>query len=205
MTALVLIRHGPTAWTEAKRLQGHTDVPLSPGARAWIATWRLPADIAAMRLVASPLSRAAETARLLFGTEPALDPRLKKEAAFGDWEGAALPELRARLGATLAENEARGWHFQPPGGESPAMLRDRLLPFAAEVAAGAADTVAVCHNGVIRALYAHAVGWDLTGKPPEKLVDGCAHRFRLDPAGTPRLVRLNEPLAPAPFDPEAAA
>jgi probable phosphoglycerate mutase len=97
----------------------------------------------------------------------------------------------------MAENEARGLDFRPPGGESPRDVQARLEPWLAALAAGdQAINVAVAHKGVIRALYALAVGWDMTGKPPEKLRDGCGHLFEIDEAGRPAVVRLNVPLAP---------
>ena len=34
MTALALIRHGPTSWNEEHRLQGQADIPLSADGRA---------------------------------------------------------------------------------------------------------------------------------------------------------------------------
>ncbi len=34
MTRLAMIRHAPTAWNEAGRIQGHGDEPLSAGGRS---------------------------------------------------------------------------------------------------------------------------------------------------------------------------
>ena len=58
-------------------------------------------------------------------------------------------------------------------------------------AADSADAVAVSHKGVIRAVYALASGWDLTGKAPAKLRDGCAQAFILESGGEPRIECLN--------------
>ncbi|HEY8014114.1 MAG TPA: histidine phosphatase family protein, partial [Dongiaceae bacterium] len=33
MALLALLRHGPTIWTAARRLQGRADLPLSPEGR----------------------------------------------------------------------------------------------------------------------------------------------------------------------------
>jgi len=51
--------------------------------------------------------------------------------------------------------------------------------------------VAVAHKAVLRALYALAIGWDMTTKPPEKIRINCAHHFRLDPTGHPSVVQMN--------------
>src|SRR5690606_6147509 len=55
VTRLAVIRHGRTAWTEAKRLQGRTDTRLSPAGAAAVRAWRLPAEIAAFDWFSSPL------------------------------------------------------------------------------------------------------------------------------------------------------
>jgi probable phosphoglycerate mutase len=43
----------------------------------------------------------------------------------------------------------------------------------------------------MRAIFAVASGWDMTGKPPKKMRDGCLQVFSLDADGAPRLERLN--------------
>ena len=189
-TPLALIRHGPTAWTEAKRLQGHTDVPLSPAGRKRVARWRLPPALSTYDWVSSPLSRATETARLLGAAAPAIEPRLK-EMRYGTWEGRTLEDLRAELGEAMADNEARGLDFRPDGGESPRELLARLTPWLAEVAKRRRPVLAVTHHGVIRALLSLATGWDMTGRPPQKLDWGAAQTFVLADDGRPAVYRLN--------------
>ncbi len=115
---------------------------------------------------------------------------------WGAWEGRRLDELRAQGGESMAAEEARGLDFRPPDGESPRAVQMRLLPLLERVAEAGRPTVAVSHKGVIRALYALASGWDMTGRPAEKLRDACAHRFLLGPGGGPETDRLNLPLAP---------
>ena len=110
------------------------------------------------------------------------------------WEGMKLPDLRAQLGNLMKAWEAEGLDFRAPGGESPRDVQDRLRPFLAERAAVGTPTVVVCHKGVIRALYAMAVSWDMTDKPPEKLQDNCTHVFRLEPDGSPQPHQLNLPM-----------
>lgn len=192
MTQLLVIRHGSTDWNEAGLIQGRADRPLSAAGRAEILTWRRPSGWEGARCVASPLMRALETARLL-GLSPAVEPRLV-EMSWGLWEGLSLAALRATHGGEMAENERRGLDFRPPGGESPRDVQARLRPLLAELAA---PTIAMTHKGVLRALYALASGWDMTGRPAQKLVNGCAQHFRIDAAGEPRIVALNIPLATA--------
>lgn len=189
MTFLALIRHMPTAWNVAGRLQGRADPGLDPET---LPDWRLPPELARFRWLTSPLSRAIATAQRL-GVTAASEPRLG-EMNWGGWEGRTLGELRAELGAEMAAMEAKGLDFRPPGGESPRDVQRRLLPLLAEIAASNEPTAAITHKGVIRAVLALAAGWDMLGKPPHRLSWSAAHLFRLDPCGRPQVERLNLPL-----------
>jgi probable phosphoglycerate mutase len=192
MTELALLRHAPTAWNRARRLQGRADISLSAESLAELARRRLPGDVAAFRVLASPLKRCLETAAAL-GLSPATDQRLI-EMHWGRFEGHTLPELRRRHGFDLASNEAQGLDFRPPEGESPRDVQNRMAPLLAEIAAMGRPTIAVTHRGVIRAVYARAIGWDMVEDPPHGLDLYALHRFVLKPDGTPEIVRLNIPL-----------
>lgn len=186
MTLFALMRHGATEWTEAGRIQGRRDVPLSAAGRASLQGRALPAACRGMRIVTSPLARCAETAALLGAPDAPREPRLV-EMDWGTWEGRTLAGLRAELGAAMAANEARGLDFRPHGGESP---REVLARVSAWLSGLDAPTLAVTHRGVIRVVFAAATGWDMTGKPPAKLDWSAVHFFRLA-AGAPRIERLN--------------
>jgi probable phosphoglycerate mutase len=189
VTALALIRHAPTAWNKGGRLQGRSDVPLLDESRADLARRRLPDGCDAFRALSSPLRRCLDTAALL-RLAVTRDDRLV-EMDWGEYQGFTLTELRNAHGIDLATNEARGLDFRPPGGESPRDVQARVAPLLAEIAASATPTLAVTHRGVIRAIYARAVGWDMTGEPPQALDPYALHLFRLERDGTPRLDRLN--------------
>lgn len=193
MTRLAMIRHAPTAWNEAGRIQGHGDEPLSAGGRSAAAGWRLPPELGAVTWLSSPLGRARETARLMAARDCVTEPRLI-EMDWGAWHGRRLAELRAELGAAMTENEARGLDFRPAGGESPRDVQARLTPWLAELARAGRPVAAVSHKGVIRALYALATGWEMTGEPPARLAWDRAHLFSLAADGTPTVARLNLPL-----------
>lgn len=193
MTRLLLIRHAPTAWNEAKRIQGRTDEPLSDAGCAQAARWRLPPCFRNFSWMTSPLTRCRQTARLMGALEAEADDRLI-EMAWGEWEGRTLEALRRELGTAMTENEARGLDFTPPGGESPRMVQNRLLPLLAETAGRARPRVAVTHRGVIRSTLALATGWDMKGKPPARIDAFGSHLFHLSARGVPRVERLNIPL-----------
>jgi probable phosphoglycerate mutase len=194
VTRIAFIRHGETDWNITGKVQGHTDVPLGATGIAEVEGWALPEEFADFAWIASPLRRAAETARLLIGDTPT-DPRLQ-EMDWGAWEGRTIPDLRAELGPLMAAWEAEGLDFKAPRGESPRDVQARMAPFLVEIAGARRDTVAVTHRGVIRAIYAMAVGWDMKVKPADKILDGCVHLFALELDGTPRVERLNIPLTP---------
>ncbi len=192
MIRLAVLRHAATAWTEAKRLQGRSDPPLSADGRAAAAAWRLPPELGDWPIRSSPLARARETAALLARGRPVTaDPGLT-EMAWGDWEGRTLAEL-GDTDPRFAVEAARGLDMTPPGGESPRMVQARLAPW---LAALAAPTVAVTHKGVIRALLGLATGWDFLGKPPLRLSWSAVHLFSVD-GGAVAVERVNLPLESA--------
>ena len=187
MTLFALIRHMPTSWNAAGRLQGGEDVPVDS---VTAPKWQMPPELAQFRWLTSPLRRARDTARLLGIPEPAIEPRLS-EMRWGAWEGETLAGLRDRLGAEMAVAEAAGLDLRPPGGESPREVQARVRPLLAEIAQSGRPTAAVTHKGVIRAVLALATGWDMRDKPPHRLDWSAAHLFRLDKSGEPRIARLN--------------
>ena len=186
MTLLALIRHMPTEWNAAGRLQGREDLPLAEDTAP---DWRVPAELDGFLWLTSPLRRAIDTAHRL-GIEPVVEPRLT-EMRWGAWEGDTLAALRARLGAPMEMAEAAGLDLRPPGGESPREVQARVTPLLAEIAHSARPTAAITHKGVIRAVLSLATGWDMTDKPPHRLSWSSAQLFRLDAAGRPSIARLN--------------
>lgn len=190
MIALALIRHGPTDWNEQRRIQGHADRRLSSGGRDQVSGWTVPDDLQEFRWVASPLTRAAETATLLglaFETESDI-----VEMDWGEWEGATIDDLRARYGKSEIDSRTSlGLDLRPHGGESPREVRTRVAAWAQRIAAAGKPTGAVAHQGVIRALLSLATGWNMIGKPPHKLDWASAHVFSVVPDGEVTIDRLN--------------
>lgn len=189
-----MIRHGPTEWNENGIVQGRSDIPLSVRGKKQVASWVIPGKLQSFDWVASPLSRATETARILSGLTVPTDDRLV-EMDWSSWEGQTLPALRAELGDLTAAWQAEGLDFRAPNGESPREVQERLKPFLLDRARLTKDTIVVCHKGVIRAVYALAVSWDMKSKPPVKMEDGCAQLFSLDQHGMPETLELDLSLA----------
>lgn len=95
MTFYVL-RHGQTDWNVQMRLQGSTDIPLNEtGRRQAHVAAKILAGEGITKIIASPLSRALETARIVgavSGVEPVIDKRLI-ERNFGQFEGMTIDEV----------------------------------------------------------------------------------------------------------------
>jgi probable phosphoglycerate mutase len=163
---IYFIRHGETDWNLEGRLQGQKDIPLNDVGRvqAEEAGRRLQALVPHyedLAYVASPMLRTRETMELLrkaIGLHPEvykLDDRLV-ELTFGVWEGMTWKEVRKAEPQMAALRERDKWNYAPPGGgESYAMLTDRIRPVLDDLTR---DTVIVAHGGVARAFLALACG-----------------------------------------------
>jgi alpha-ribazole phosphatase len=138
---IFLIRHPPPL-IEPGVCYGRLDVDChAPEPFADALRVRLPAGIA---IYSSPLRRALRLARAL---SPAVrvDARLS-EMDFGAWEGRRWDEIGKRETGAWAADVL---NFVPPGGESVAALRARVLDFAASLEG---DAALVTHAGVMRVL-----------------------------------------------------
>ena len=160
------IRHGETDWNRTGRLQGSQDIPLNDLGRKQAAeVARHLRTIAGTALndlpwVVSPMDRAQETARIarrqlgFAETGYRVDPLLS-EISFGQWEGLTWKEVKKSDPARAAGRSADKWGYVPPGGESYAVLRDRVRPV---FAAMTSDTVVVAHGGIARTLLVDMAG-----------------------------------------------
>ncbi|HEU4424005.1 MAG TPA: histidine phosphatase family protein [Pilimelia sp.] len=160
---MIIWRHGNTDWNGANRVQGQTDAPLNElGHRQAAAAARLLAILRPDAIVASDLSRAAETAAALAALTDLgvrLDPRLR-EREYGRWQGLTMSEIAERF----PEEHAR-WRAgeQSPGCgiESLDDLGKRVaeaLQEAAEALPGG-TTVLATHGGAARQGCGALLGW----------------------------------------------
>ncbi|MDX1577006.1 MAG: nicotinate-nucleotide--dimethylbenzimidazole phosphoribosyltransferase [Gemmatimonadota bacterium] len=177
---LILVRHGRTAWNEARRYQGRSDPPLSEAgrdeARGLRGTIRVGAD-GDGPVWCSTLRRSRETARLVFPErEPRSDPRLD-ELDFGHLEGLTHRQAIEELGESYERWIADPERGAPPGGESLEELRARVYAWLRELPLGRTH-VAVSHFGPIRVLAAAVLDVPLAR----------AHRLKLEPGDSLRLL-----------------
>ncbi len=151
---VLVVRHGPTAWSRSGRHTGRTDVALDAGGRA--AARRLAPAIAAWApgaVVSSPLSRAVETCRLAgCGSDARVDDDLR-EWDYGADEGRTTAEIRAdRPGWTV-------WGAGPRDGERLDEVANRADRVLARIEASGVDRVAVfSHGHLLRVLAARWIG-----------------------------------------------
>ncbi|RMH50833.1 MAG: histidine phosphatase family protein [Alphaproteobacteria bacterium] len=184
------LRHFPTGWNAAGRIQGRSDPPLSPESRAALARLRLPDPWRGLPVISSPLCRALETACALAAGPVVADPRLV-EMDFGAWEGRRAAELLADPASGFRPVEAWGWDFRPPGGESPAEIVPRLVAALAELPGPA---LIVTHRGVMRCALALATGWGYRGPEPFRIRRAMIHPVTIGPDGRPGGLGRPEPL-----------
>jgi probable phosphoglycerate mutase len=140
LTTIVLVRHGRTALTEARKISGGDgDDPdlsevgvldASAVARSLSGIgsqgpWQRIAPISA--IVASPMKRTRQTAEIIakqHGLKVTENENLR-EISFGDWDGLSHDEAQAK-DASLWQAWRGSWSVSPPNGESLEVFDQRL-------------------------------------------------------------------------------
>ena len=153
---LWLVRHGETEGQSAVRFHGCNDVRLSDEGRAQIQAlgpWLAGVDF--VRIVHSPLQRAAESAAILArhcGVSERLvaDERLR-EISFGACEGMTKDEIAVAFPDFWRAHQAGAAAGFPDGErreDFAARVRDCMVELAAEAWQG--DLLVVAHRGTVR-------------------------------------------------------
>ncbi|MBT1543111.1 phosphoglycerate mutase family protein [Curtobacterium flaccumfaciens pv. flaccumfaciens] len=188
-TLLYLVRHGETDWNAQRRIQGSTDIPLNDTGRRQAAEaaellTRRPFDA----VVASPLSRAAETGAIIadhLGLDaPTTYPGLA-ERSYGEAEGLTDDEVSARYP-----------HDDIPGRESRSALLARITETLGEIAVrfDGGVVVVATHGAVIRSVV-NAAAPGTADRGHTTIRNGSIHSFRWDPERFhAELVRFDDPI-----------
>ena len=167
MTAgkVLLLRHGQTDWNVALRLQGQSDIDLNEVGREQARSVAL--AIAALNpgaVVASDLSRAAETAELVaagLGLEVQLDSRLR-ERNFGQWEGLTGADIEVGWAAEYATWRS-GQYPEGIGAETRGVVGERFARGVEDAAAELSSSetlLVVAHGACIAAGITTLLGLD---------------------------------------------
>ena len=157
-TRLVLIRHGETAWNRAARIQGHTDIPLSPlGLAQAERLAEALADEPLAAIYSSDLSRARQTAEALARVRrlPIQFDVALRERSFGRFEGMSWTEIDLAFPEDAARWRRREPDFAVGGGESLNVFNARCLAATRRAAAAhpGQNIALVAHGGVLDCLY----------------------------------------------------
>jgi len=182
---LYLVRHGETDWNRQRRIQGLTDIPLNDTGREQAArTGRLLARREWDLVVASPLSRAFETASIIADEldlpEPIKDARLV-ERNYGEAEGLDFAEMQR-----LFPEDA-----PVPGREKRSAVATRATEALMDIARNHPDqaVVVVSHGGLIRSVLRRV---DPEGEYG-MITNGSVHSFRYED-GALSLIAFDDPI-----------
>lgn len=158
-THLVVLRHGETDHNAEGRFQGQLDVALNERGRrqADAARGRL-AGRAFDAVYTSPLSRAAETARLVRPEAELVVDRRLMEINVGSWAGLTWAEVQADM-PDYAQKYADGVDFRrSPEGETLAEVVARGRPALLEIAERhAGGTVLIVSHGLFLNRVVHSL------------------------------------------------
>jgi probable phosphoglycerate mutase len=144
-----LVRHGQTEWSASGKHTSVTDVPLTDAGRAAAAELRpVFAGIDLALVLASPRTRARQTAELAgLGDRAEIDEDLV-EFAYGEYEGRTTPEIReSDPGWNL-------WEDGAPGGETAAEVGRRADRVIERALAAGGDVALFAHGHVLRVIGA---------------------------------------------------
>ena len=194
--ALLLVRHGQSEGNAAGIIQGQLDSPLNALGREQAArvAERLRREGGADRIVASPLSRAFETALCIaeaVGLPVTKDERLM-EYDFGQGAGLTFAQVRERFPATGVGRE-RGERPPIPDEEGLDVFDARVAAALADLLAEDSVTIGVAHGGVIGSALNHALRAGPEAPRLRVRTENCAiTEFARDPSGRLVLRRHND-------------
>jgi len=180
---LILVRHGETDWNREGRIQGYrADSPLTSTGQAQAR--QLAARLASEQIQAlhsSDAGRARQTVAPIAAAvdlEVIYDPALR-ERNYGVFEGRTYKEIELEFPDAYLKFRSRDPDYAPPGGESGAQFRDRIVAALERVAAGTAGRRAavVTHGGVLGIAYRHVTGMRLDSKRDYSLHNASINRI----------------------------
>lgn len=146
---IVVVRHGATEWSDARRHTGRTDLPLTDEGREQArAVGRLLEGQSFALVLTSPLQRARETCQLAGYGDAALETDDLLEWDYGDFEGLTTPQIREQVPAWTV------WTHAIPNGETierVAVRADRVIDRALRAPG---DVALFAHAHILRVLTA---------------------------------------------------
>lgn len=157
MNKLLLVRHGKTNWNQLELIQGSTDIPLNDegveGAKQLaekIKNYKI--DVC----ICSPLTRAKQTAKIIYGKDDIIYDDQIVERSYGKYEGTKI----------TTEVLEKHWDFNHDGYypeiESMHALFERAKQFLEKIkqAYDGKTILIVTHGAFMKALHFNLVGYD---------------------------------------------
>lgn len=163
MTAstLYLVRHGAIVRSAVRTYIGQLDAPLSAEGAAQASALRErlhPVHFA--RVISSDLARSSHTARIIAGAHANSIEMIPafREISLGEWEGCTFSDIEQRFPAEYAARGRNMENWRPPGGESFADCRARVMDaLRAILDGGHGNILLVAHAGVNRLILCEAL------------------------------------------------
>ena len=188
VTRFGLIRHAQTVWNQEKKIQGHSDSPLTADGERQAASWgKILEQFAFSRLLTSDTGRALETAKKINAVlqiQLITDPRLR-EQDWGHWVGKTTSQIQTEAPLALDRQINAGWGFCPPGGEDRRKVSARSQE-ALQEAAGkwpGDHFLVVTHEGVIKSIVYYLCGRKFLPSEPRLLKSYRLHWLVFDRDG----------------------
>ncbi|MDR0934074.1 MAG: histidine phosphatase family protein [Burkholderiaceae bacterium] len=161
-TELLIIRHGQTEWNVARRLQGHSDIPLNEkGMEQALALADALREESFNAIYSSDLQRALKTAEAIakWHNLPVTADAAFRERSYGVVEGLSREELKSRY-----PDDHAAWYSADPDHRFPAgtrpsesirTLHNRAIDAIFRIAGQHAGEkiILVAHFGIIEAAY----------------------------------------------------
>lgn len=186
---IFFVRHGQTDWNLNRKWQGWIDIPLNGEGQRQAHARRIHLP-PVHRVIASPLSRAYETARILAGHENIETHLDLREINLGDAEGISMEEIPVRFGSQAmdmwVDYSEIGMQYGFPNGESKKDLFRRIDRFLNSLEYRHQEKLLVVTHGIwIRNLI-----WKLNQEVPEKIINVAIFKSIMNSNG--ELSRLEE-------------
>lgn len=193
MALLVIVRHGQSQWNLENRFTGQTDQPLTELGRyeAREAGTLLKQDRFSIGFT-SVLQRAIETMRIILNETGQVNLPVERSAAlnermYGELQGMNKAEAGARFGDEQVFRWRRGYADRPPGGESLADTRARVVPYFNTAILPHLQTgenvLIVAHGNSLRALLMELEGISPENIEQKELATGVPRQYHFE-AGT---------------------
>ena len=183
-----LIRHAQTVWNREKKIQGHSDSPLTTDGKRQASGWgQILSQFSWDRILASDTGRALETAEKInrvLNLSLTTDDRLR-EQDWGRWTGKTISQIKTEEPQMVATQVNAGWYFRPPGGEdrNRVLHRSKTALLEAAVRWPGDNLLVVTHEGVIKCIIYHLCGRKFLPTEPPLLKSYQLHRLVHDRDG----------------------